>query len=144
MIGRTTKLTLAVLLVALVVATSAFVTLLRHGFSARDEPLAIEALVARRLRHLAVPHGAREMTNPVPATPEILAEARAHFADHCAICHANDGSGNTQIGQNLYPKAPDMREPRTQALSDGELFYIIHNGIRLTGMPAWGAAPRRR
>src|SRR5207249_1929050 len=40
----------------------------------------------------------------------------------------------------LYPKAPDMRLPATQGLSDGELYYTIQNGIRLTGMPAWGQA----
>lgn len=42
------------------------------------------------------------------------------------------------MGKNLYPPAPDMRLPATQQLTDGELFYIIQNGIRLTGMPAWG------
>ena len=68
----------------------------------------------------------------------MLADARAHFADHCAVCHANDGSGQTAIGQNLYPKAPDMRLDDTQRLTDGELYYIIQNGIRLTGMPGWG------
>src|SRR4030067_346986 len=60
-------------------------------------------------------------------------------AARAAIGHANDGSGDTEIGKSLYPKAPDMREPNTQSLSDGELFYIIHNGIRFTGMPAWGS-----
>ena len=59
-------------------------------------------------------------------------------ADHCATCQANGGSGQTEIGQNLYPKAPDMRLPRTQNLRDGEIYYIINNGVRLTGMPAWG------
>jgi mono/diheme cytochrome c family protein len=54
------------------------------------------------------------------------------------MCHANNGSGQTDIGRNLYPKAPDMRRRRTQDLTDGELFSIIKNGIRLTGMPAWG------
>ena len=44
------------------------------------------------------------------------------------------------MGRNLYPKPPDMRLPGTQTLSDGELYSIIHNGIRLTGMPAWGDA----
>jgi mono/diheme cytochrome c family protein len=76
--------------------------------------------------------------NPFTASAELMAEAKAHFADHCAICHANNGNGNTEIGQNLYPKAPDMRLPQTQNLTDGELYYTIHNGIRLTGMPAWG------
>jgi mono/diheme cytochrome c family protein len=62
----------------------------------------------------------------------------AHWADHCATCHANDGSGDTELGKRTYPPAPDMRLPATQQLTDGELFYIIENGIRLTAMPAWG------
>ena len=112
---------------------------LSRGISARDEPSAAEAFLARRMRSLAVPRSARNQPNPVPRTHEGLVEALAHFADHCASCHANDGSGKTEIGQNLYPRAPDMRLPATQSLSDGELFYIIENGIRLTGMPAWGS-----
>lgn len=135
------KIGLVIILVIGVGAAIAVALLLQHGFSARDQPTAIEAFVARRLRHLAVPRGARQAQNPVPATPEVLVEARVHFADHCALCHGNDGSGQTEIGQNLYPKAPDMRQADTQSLSDGELFYIIHNGIRLTGMPAWGEDP---
>jgi mono/diheme cytochrome c family protein len=113
----------------------------QRGISARAEPWAVEAFVARRLRHLAIPRGAREMVNPVPATPQVLASARAHWADHCASCHSNDGSGNTELGLGLYPPAPDMQMPGTQELSDGELFYIIRNGIRFTGMPAWGSGP---
>jgi mono/diheme cytochrome c family protein len=117
---------------------TALALIVQHGISARDQPTTLEALVARQVRHLAVPRSALQAPNPVPATADVLAEARAHFADHCASCHGNDGSGQTEIGQHLYPKAPDMREANTQSLSDGELFYIIHNGIRLTGMPAWG------
>jgi mono/diheme cytochrome c family protein len=73
-------------------------------------------------------------------SPEIVAEGLAHYADHCAVCHANDGSGKTEIGIGLYPKPPDMRLAATQSLTDGELFYIIENGVRLTGMPAWSTA----
>jgi mono/diheme cytochrome c family protein len=108
------------------------------GFSAKVEPNALEVYIARKLRHLAVPQAQRDAVNPVPATPGELAKARAHFADHCATCHANDGSGQTAIGRNVYPKAPDMRKAKTQSLTDGELFFIIHNGIRFTAMPAWG------
>ena len=67
-----------------------------------------------------------------------MEEARSHWADHCAYCHANDGSGDAEVGRNLYPPAPDMRQPKTQARTDGELYYTIENGIRLSGMPAWG------
>src|SRR5579872_2742011 len=109
-----------------------------EGFSARQQPTAVEAALARRMRLLAIPRAAREMANPMPLTAELLTQARHHFADHCAQCHANDGSGNTEMGKNLYPKAPDMRRAATQSLSDGELYFIIHNGIRISGMPAWG------
>jgi len=111
---------------------------IRRGFSARDNPSALEAYLAKTARNLSVPASERDTKNPFAPTAEVLSEARVHFADHCAICHGNDGTGKTQIGQNLYPKAPDMRLPQTQNLSDGELYYTIHNGIRLTGMPAWG------
>ncbi len=133
-----TKVGLLIFAIIALGGVLALVNVLRYGFSARDEPTAIEAFVARRLRHLAVPRAARKMRNPIPLAPAILADARAHFADHCAVCHGNDGKGQTQIGRNLYPKAPDMASSATQLLSDGELFYIIKNGVRLTGMPAWG------
>ena len=60
----------------------------------------------------------------------------------CAICHANDGSARALVGMNLYPKPPDMRSGETQNLTDGEIFYIINNGVRLTGMPGWGTTHR--
>ena len=119
------------------IATAAIYTLSR-GFSARDEPTAAEAFVAARLRHLAMPRHARDLTNPVKAGPEVLARAMAHFADHCASCHGNDGRGATLIGRGLYPKPPDMTQAATQGLTDGELYYIIENGIRFTGMPGFG------
>jgi len=108
-----------------------------HGWTARDTPTRIERWLARAARHAAIPSDAKMRTNPVPNTPENIAEARAHWADHCATCHANDGSGEIKMGQSMYPHAPDMRNYDTQHLSDGELFYIIQNGVRLTGMPAW-------
>jgi len=135
---RPVKVVLAFGALAGAAGAAAFNVLIQRGFSARDHPTALEAFVARRVRRLAIPHAARNAKNPVPGTLEVLAEGRAHFADHCATCHANDGSGETEIGRNLYPKAPDMRKADTQHLTDGELFYIIHNGIRFTGMPAWG------
>jgi cytochrome c5 len=98
----------------------------------------MEELVARGARRLSTPARVRALTNPVRPTPEAMHGAMAHWADHCATCHANDGSGETPIGKNLYPKAPDMRLAETQDLTDGELYAIIENGIRLTGMPAWG------
>jgi mono/diheme cytochrome c family protein len=126
------------LIVVLLVGAGLWLSgLLPHGFGARQSPSRVEAALARRLRSWSLPSDARQRRNPVPSSPELQESAR-HFADHCASCHGNDGSGNTEIGRNLYPPAPDMRLATTQELSDGELYYIIHNGVRWTGMPAWG------
>jgi mono/diheme cytochrome c family protein len=62
----------------------------------------------------------------------------AHFADHCAVCHGNNGSGQTMFGKGMYPKPPDLRLSRTQDMTDGEIFYVIENGIRMSGIPAFG------
>jgi len=121
----------------LVVGAVAYLLIRNRGFSAKEQPSAIEEFVARRVRRLAIPASHAHRTNPVPRSPDAVRAGLEHFADHCAVCHANDGSGQTEIGQGLYPKAPDMRLQNTQTLSDGELFYIIENGIRFTGMPAW-------
>jgi mono/diheme cytochrome c family protein len=118
---------------AVAVATS----LLHDGLSARATPTKFEIMVARNAHHLAIPSNARLAQNPVLDSPEDLRDARLHFADHCAICHANNGSGQSMIGSGLYPKPPDLRLPETQNLTDGELFWIIENGVRFTGMPAF-------
>ena len=129
-----------VLLVALcaVLLFASFVWIGSRGISARAEPGPVETAVARTMRRLAIPRGERDRRNPVEASAEVIASGMSHYADHCAACHANDGSGETQIGLGLYPRPPDMRQDSTQSLSDGELFFIIENGVRLTGMPAWG------
>jgi Cytochrome C oxidase, cbb3-type, subunit III len=113
------------------------VAILHNGMSAKATPSHLEAILAREARHLATPSSARSAANPITPSPEILKEARLHFADHCAVCHGNDGSGNTMMGRGLYPKPPDLRLADTQNLSDGELYWIIENGVRFTGMPAF-------
>ena len=125
--------------VTVAMAGAAFWAARAKGFSARAEPSAAERLIARAARRWAVPRASRDAVNPVPFEAAALVEARAHFADHCASCHANDGSGQTELGRGLFPRAPDMRLAQTQDKTDGELYWIIENGIRLTGMPAWGA-----
>ena len=133
----------SLILLAIVIGAAGYGTVLvRRGFSARDNPSGLEVFTAGAIRRLSIPASARNASNPFQASPDILTQAREHFANHCANCHANDGSGKTEIGQNLYPKVPDMRLPQTQNLTDGEIYYIIHNGVRLTGMPAWGDASR--
>lgn len=135
---RSTLLTLlGIALVGTALAIAIAASVLHGGLSAKAIPTKLEAFFARNARHLAIPRNARLKQNPVLDAPEVQREARLHFADHCAICHGNDGSGDTPIGNGLYPKPPDLRKPATQELSDGELFWIIENGVRFTGMPAF-------
>lgn len=135
-----TLLLLVLAVLGIGVVTGAYIV--TTGVSARPEPGALEALTARTIRGLAISPRVRGLTNPVPASDAVLMEGMEHFADHCAVCHGNDGGGNTEMGRGLYPRAPDMRLPATQDLSDAELFYIIENGVRLTGMPGWSTGTK--
>ena len=140
---RSLARTLGVLLAALVgigLAAGAFIV--TTGVSARPDPTALEALAARTVRGIAIRMRVSGLGDPVPVTEATIMEGMEHFADHCAVCHGNDGSGNTEMGRGLYPRAPDMRLPATQNLSDAELFYIIENGVRLTGMPGWATGTK--
>jgi mono/diheme cytochrome c family protein len=129
---------LIVLVAAISLAIGVGISMLHNGLSTRATPTKMEAMVARAARLMAIPADARAMQNPVDPTPQVLHDALLHFADHCAVCHGNDGSGDTMMGRGLYPKPPDLRQPDTQKLSDGELFWTIENGVRFTGMPAFG------
>jgi len=124
--------------VGIVVAIGA--SILHDGLSSRATPSKLETAIARNVHRLAIPSNARSAQNPVIASEEDLRVARLHFADHCATCHGNDGGGRTLIGDGLYPKPPDLRLPETQNLTDGEIFWIIENGVRFTGMPAFANA----
>jgi mono/diheme cytochrome c family protein len=132
------KASLSVLLIALLAGATYGAVLIRRGFSAREQPSAIEALMATTARRLALPSSYSRLANPVQDSPENIQAGMEHFADHCATCHGNDGSGESLFGKGLYPKPPDMRGAATQNKSDGELYYIIENGVRLSGMPAFG------
>ena len=125
--------------VLLLVALGAFVarSILHDGLSANANPTALETALAHGARYLAMPSSAKRQVNPTPDSDEVRREGMLHFADHCAVCHANDGSGDTLYGNGMYPHPPDLRSADTQALADGELFWIIENGVRFTGMPAF-------
>ena len=131
------RLTLAILGVLLACGFLGYRFIRTHTFSAREKPSAIETYLARYVRGLASPPTVKELKNPLAPDPISIARARDHFADHCAICHGNRGDAQTAFGEGLYPPPPDLRLPVTQSLTDGEIFNIIKNGIRFTGMPGF-------
>src|SRR5262245_25431415 len=113
-----TLVLLVLTLLAVGLATGAYIV--TTGVSARPNPSTLEAITARTIRGIAIRTRIRGLTNPVPVSDAVVKEGMEHFADHCASCHGNDGSGDTETGRGLYPRAPDMRLPGTQNLSDGE------------------------
>ena len=118
--------------------TAGVVAFAGRGVSARPEPSRLEARIAREVRGALIPGSARRAANPLPRAPEVLESGRQHFREHCAPCHGSDGRADTPLARGLHPRAPDLTLAATQELSDGELFWIIESGVRLTGMPAFG------
>jgi mono/diheme cytochrome c family protein len=132
---------LGICFVIAVVAGALYAVWMMHqGFSTRNPPRALETLLAGSMRDMGIPSRYKSMKNPVTVTPDVLREGMEHWADHCATCHANNGTGDTMYGKGLYPRPPDMRGKDTQEMSDGEIYYTIQNGVMLSGMPAFGAA----
>jgi mono/diheme cytochrome c family protein len=131
----------SLILFVLVVAAAGYgLILVRRGFSALATPSAIEEFAATSARKMALPSAYRQLRNPIMPSTENIRAGMEHFSDHCAICHANDGGGQTLFGKGLYPKPPDLRAAGTQNKSDGELYYTIDNGVRLSGMAAFSEA----
>ena len=128
---------LAALVAAVVILGGVGVLVYRSISSARREPPAAEVSVATWLLHESVPADARAQINPLGKDPAGIAAGQDLFRQKCAVCHAYDGSGKTEIGAGEYPRPPALRSMNIMALTDGEMFYHIRNGIRNTGMPAW-------
>ena len=132
---------LAGILAAIVVLVGVVVLIYRSVLpglsSARQEPPAAEVMIATWLLRESVPEAARAQINPLGKDPADIAAGQEMFRQKCAVCHAYDGSGKTEIGAGEYPRPPALRSMNIMALTDGEIFYHIRNGIRNTGMPAW-------
>lgn len=131
-------LLIGALLLVLIGAIAGVTYIRTTGLRGQQTPGALETRVARYARSFAIPADVRERRMP-PPTDEGLYAGMEHYARYCALCHANNGSGQrTPLGGGLFPKPPDLRAEGTQNLTDGELFWIIDNGVRFTGMPAFG------
>lgn len=132
------KLWIVLLLGITLVVAMGGALVIRHGFRASSAPSAWEVSLARTIRNLGIPRQERNQENPYGSSSDVARDGRDIFLSHCASCHGIDDSGKTPIGVNLYPRVPDLRAVATQGLTDGEIHYIIRNGVALTGMPAWG------
>jgi mono/diheme cytochrome c family protein len=135
--SATKAVALTLVLLITIVLVIAYGFLASEGLSGRKKPSDFEYSIANRALGISIPSQARALKNPIQGTPDVLTDAKQHFKEHCAVCHAENGSAKTETAAGMSPEVPDLRAEHIQNLTDGELFYIIKNGVRFTGMPAW-------
>jgi mono/diheme cytochrome c family protein len=107
-------------------------------FSASKPPGRLEERVARFVLDRSIAKHARKEVNPLAGSPVAARAGLRLFATHCVACHGAPGIDPTEGGASLNPPAPGLTLARVQARPDGELKWIVSNGIRMTGMPAFG------
>ncbi len=116
---------------------SAMLSALLQGCAADKQPSQQETNLANAAKDVSIPLEAGKMKNPLPETNEVISQGQEVFLGSCAQCHGADARGDTTVGRSMNPPAMDLTSPHVQHWSDAELFWIIQNGVRLTGMPAW-------
>src|SRR5215471_7648508 len=128
-------------IVVLVVVAAIAVLLMGFNVAALPEPGRRETAVSNKARRLLI-RGARRREAPrSPVDKDKKASVDSGgtlYGQDCGMCHGSDGRGQTQLGRWMYPRAADLTSADVQSYSDQELFWIVQNGIRLTGMPGFG------
>jgi mono/diheme cytochrome c family protein len=123
----------------LVGAVAVFVILSGVVSAGATEPVSdVERTLAKLALNRSVARRAPKTESPGKASPEILAKALTHYKSMCLTCHGAGAVSPSAIGEGLNPPAPDLSQPSVQGRTDGELFWLVQNGIRMTGMPAFG------
>lgn len=114
------------------------IVLIRFNLSAQHDPGPIETAFSNRAKRFFVYRASRHGIPPRPTDIKTSVEnGGSHYGLDCSVCHADDGRGQREPGQWEYPRAADLTSKWVQSYSDEELFWIIQNGIRFTGMPAF-------
>src|SRR5579863_1417061 len=131
------KIAIFLLVLLLIAGAALFAT--QFNLSAYPEPTRFEARIATMGKHWIVSRSAREFPVPEPAAgPSSLDSGGMTFNGDCAFCHGQDGKTPSDVGKGMYPRVPSLGSPDVQQYSDAELFWIIQNGNRFTGMSAFG------
>jgi mono/diheme cytochrome c family protein len=132
------KRLLWVVAVAVALILVAAIVLTQFNLSAVDEPGHFETLLATKAKHALVRRASRKNIPPMPANLEAsLKEGDKLFGLECATCHGLNGHKPTDAGRWMYPRAADLTSREVQSYSDRELFWVVKNGTRLSGMPAF-------
>jgi mono/diheme cytochrome c family protein len=121
------------------VAVIAIVAASQFTLSALPEPGRLELSLATKAKHYLVHRSSREGIPPAPADRQVaIQEGERVYGTDCGACHGLSGHNPTDAGRWMYPRAADLTSSGVHSYSDQEVFWIIKNGIRLSGMPAFG------
>lgn len=123
------RFTQGIILVALAILSPAC--------TANKKPSSVETVLTNMAKDVVIPIEAQNVKNPLPANDQVAKQDEQIYVQSCALCHGTDGHGRTNLGRAMYPPAMDLTSPHVQHWTDAELFWIIQNGVRLTGMPSW-------
>ncbi|HKD78255.1 MAG TPA: cytochrome c [Candidatus Angelobacter sp.] len=100
-------------------------------------PSKVESTVANEVKH-EVTVGGKDVKNPIPYSADAVKEGEEHFGHHCGICHGLDGQATgVPFASKMQPPVPDLTSKDVQDYADGQLKWIIENGIGPSGMPGW-------
>ncbi len=108
--------------------------LLYRGMAA-TRPGAFETSLAWEAKHHVFVHD-KSKRNPLHVTPETLADGKAAFSHYCVACHGIDGQNSgVPFAETMSPPVPSLASSQVQAYTDGQLKWVIDNGIWPSGMP---------
>jgi len=134
------RLRVIIVLSIIAIGAAAVVVGFTHvELDALHEPGPLETALATNIKNILIARSSRYGIPPAPADLKAsVKEGETVYGTDCSMCHGMDGRTPTDTGRWMYPRAADLTSPVVQNYSDRELFWIIKNGIRLTGMPAFG------
>ncbi len=92
-------------------------------------PWALEKALERR---------SKDVTDPIAKDAGAMARGMTHYRENCLPCHGAPGVEPAEFHEGMNPSPPEIDAPALQRGTDAELFWVIKNGIRMTGMPAFG------
>ena len=108
--------------------------------TAHEKPWTVETAIANMAKDIVIPIEAERLRNPFHSDQQTLGRGQQVYLQSCAICHGSDGHGQTVLGQSMYPPVMDLTSPHVQHWNDSQMYWIIQNGVRLTGMASWKSA----
>ncbi len=101
-------------------------------------PGGLEKWAASKSLHATIAREAPKSPSPVPLSDESLNEGIKIYGNNCIVCHGGANGQPSMIGFGLYQKAPLLGKHGVEDDSEGETYWKVRHGIRMTGMPAFG------